>query len=308
MRLVPTRPAAFAGVTLISFAAIFVRLADVSPTTMTFWRSAYAVPMLALVWLAFRRKDGRPIRSRLIAFGAGLLLAADLTAWHIAIEDIGAGLATVLVNTQVVFVGLLAWLLHKERPAAVSFKLIPVIFTGAVLISGLGRADAYGDSPERGVLLGVLGGLFYGLFILTLRASNKAHVAPSSGPMLDATIGTLVGGLIAGAFASDFSLSVDWPAHGWIVLLALTGQTVGWLLIANALPRLPALETSVMILAQPMMTVIWALIIFDESLSVVQWAGVAIVLIGLLVLTVKGTVAPDAARVHRSDDTPVATA
>ena len=65
---------------------------------------------------------------------------------------------------------------------------------------------------------------------------------------------------------------------------------MGWLLILTALPRLPALDTSVTLLAQPMLTVLWGRLLFAERLSWVQAAGVALVLLGVLILSVAGTV------------------
>jgi drug/metabolite transporter (DMT)-like permease len=108
---------------------------------------------------------------------------------------------------------------------------------------------------------------------------------------LDATAGAAIGALAAGAlFDGQFSLALSWPEHGWLLALALTAQVAGWLLIAAALPRVPALETSVLLLIQPMATVVWGLIIFAEDLSVVQWLGVALVLGGVAVLTLRGSV------------------
>ncbi|NIT33257.1 MAG: EamA family transporter, partial [Xanthomonadales bacterium] len=43
----------------ISFSAIFVRLADVSPITAAFFRAAYAVPFLIALWLVTRARDAR---------------------------------------------------------------------------------------------------------------------------------------------------------------------------------------------------------------------------------------------------------
>ena len=58
-------------------------------------------------------RDGR---RRRLAYAAGVLFAIDLVAWHYSIEYIGAGLATVLGNLQVVLVGLTAWVVLSERP------------------------------------------------------------------------------------------------------------------------------------------------------------------------------------------------
>ena len=107
---------ALLGVVSISFSAVFVRLAGVSPVTATFFRTGYAVPALLAIWLVVRRRDERTRRERLWALGAGLILSVDLSLWHYAIHLMGVGLSTVVANMQVVFVAIAAWLLHKERP------------------------------------------------------------------------------------------------------------------------------------------------------------------------------------------------
>lgn len=292
-----TRATALAGVIGISFAAIFVRLAAVEPVVATFFRVAYAIPALAIAWLVIRGRDTRSYRSRLLAAASGVLLAIDLTLFHHAIEQIGAGLATVLANTQVLFVGVAAWLLHKERPTTLARITVPVVFTGVVLLSGLGRSDAYGDDPIAGVLLGVTAGVVYSGFLIGFRASNRGHLAPAVGPLLDATIGAAVGALLLGMAFGGLAFEWQWPAHGWLVALAVGVQAGGWLLISVALPRLPALDTSVMLLVQPLLALIWARLLFEESLSTVQWAGAALVIGGVGLLATRGTVRVEQASV-----------
>lgn len=284
-----TRLFALLGILGISFSAILVKQADVSPSTAAFFRTAYAVPVLFLLWALIRRRDARPASLRWMAAAAGLFLALDLAVWHRSIDLIGAGLATVLANTQVVFVGVAAWVIHRERPTGLAFVTIPIVFAGVVLISGLGRADAFGDDPLGGVAFGVVSGASYAVFLLVFRASNR-ELAPAAGPLLDATIGAAIGSLLSGAADPDFSFALTWPDHGWLLTLALVAQVGGWLLIAAALPRVPALETSVMLLLQPMATVLWGFLIFAEHLSGAQWAGVALVLGGVGALTLRGSV------------------
>ena len=94
------------GALVIAFSAILVRLAEVSPSTAAFFRCAYALPLLGLLaWIERRRYGARPLRERALAWVAGVMFAADLTFWHHSIEAVGAGLATVLGNIQVVLVG-----------------------------------------------------------------------------------------------------------------------------------------------------------------------------------------------------------
>src|SRR3972149_5031994 len=223
------------GIIGFSFSAVFVRLAEVSPATAAFFRAAYALPPLFLLWAMTRGGDHRPASMRWMAAGSGLFLALDLTVWHRSIELIGAGLATVLANTQIVFVGLIAWAVHRERPTALAFATIPIVFGGVARSCGMA----------------------YTGFLLVCRASNRA-LAPPAGPLLDATAGTAAGSLAAGVlFDAQFSLGLTWPEHGWLLALALTAQVAGWLLIAAGVPRLPALGASALLLIPPMATGGW---------------------------------------------------
>ncbi len=277
---------ALIGVLSISFSAIFVRLASVSPVTAAFFRAAYAVPVLAVVWALRRSGDRRSRRERALAVTSGLILAVDLTLWHESIALIGAGLGTVIANVQVVFVALAGWALHGDRPTGRTAAIVAVVLAGVALTSGLARHDAYGSAPVAGAIVGVVAGVCYAAFLLMFRAANQS-LAPVSGPLLDSTIGTAAGALACAFLDPHFSLVPVWPAHLWLVLLALVSQVVGWLLIATALPRLPTLETSVMLLGQPVFAVIWGVLFFTETLSPLQWMGAVVVLTGVAALTTR---------------------
>src|SRR5436190_20999422 len=157
------------GAVAIAFSGILFRLSHVSPSTGAFYRCLFALPPL---WLLARRETRRygkpPRRAVRLACLAGAFFAADLILWHNGIEKVGAGLATVLGNTQVVLVGLLAWLLFHERPHRSSLYAIPVIAVGVLLISGAVEQHAYGSNPGLGVVYGILTGVSYTAFLLVL--------------------------------------------------------------------------------------------------------------------------------------------
>ena len=279
---------ALLGVLSISFSAVFVRLAAVSPVTATFYRAAYALPVLAVLWLAQRRGDRRAIGERWVAVAAGVILAVDLSLWHESIAMLGAGLGTVIANVQVVFVAIAAWFLYRERPSSGRVAMIAIVLVGVALSSGLGRADAYGDRPIAGAAVGVLAGLSYAAFLLVYRYANRTP-GPRSGPLLDSTGGMAVGALATVPFDPRFTLTPHASAQLWLVLLALGSQVIGWLLIGTALPKLPAIETSVLLLGQPVFAVVWGVLIFGERLSALQWIGSVVVLAGVALLSVRRT-------------------
>jgi drug/metabolite transporter (DMT)-like permease len=276
-----THVLALAGVLSISFSAIFIRLASVSPVTATLFRALYALPLLIVVRLLSRASDGRTRRERAIAVASGLILAVDLAIWHESIALIGAGLGTVIANVQVVFVALAVWPLYAERPTRRTITIIVAVLAGVALTSGFARHDAYGSSPVAGALLGVLAGACYAAFLLVFREAHRT-AAPRAGPLLDSTVGMAMGAVACAIVDPGFTIVPIWPAHGWLALLALVSQVVGWLLIGTALPRLSAVETSIMLLGQPVFAVIWGVLFFAERLSALQWFGTAVVLGGVL--------------------------
>jgi drug/metabolite transporter (DMT)-like permease len=291
LRAIPVRLAAHpralavVGALTIAFSSILVRLSHAAPSTSALFRCLYALPVLAVL---ARREDlrlgQRPARDRGLALVAGVFLGLDLLFWHRSIADIGAGLATVLANLQVAAVPLLAWAVLGERPGRRVLAALPVVLAGIVLISGALEQGGYGRDPAAGAVFGVLTGLAYAGFILVLR-HGSADRRPPAGPLFDVTLAasltTLAGGLVIG----DLDLVPAWPGHAWLVILALTSQVIGWLVISVSLPRLPAALASMLLTIQPIGSVILAAIIFGEAPSALQIAGVVALLSGLLAVS-----------------------
>ncbi len=277
--------AAAAGAAFIATSATLVRLADVEPATAATFRCLYALPVLGLLMLREDRRFGRrPPRQRWIAAGAGVLFAVDLVLWHHAIAAVGAGIATVLGNLQVVIVGFVAWWLLGERPSARLVAAVPVVLVGVVLISGVVGADAYGENPALGVLFGVGTSIAYAGFLLVLRHGSR-DLRRVAGPLFDATAVSALVCALLGPISGGLDLVPSWPAHGWLVLLALSSQVLGWLLISVSLPRVPAALTSVILLLQPVAAVLLAAAVLDERPSPVQLLGCVIVLAGVVAAT-----------------------
>jgi drug/metabolite transporter (DMT)-like permease len=277
--------AAAAGAIVIAFSAILVKLAEVSPSTAATFRCAYALPLLWLLAARERRIHGpRPRREQAIAMLAGVFFAADLTFWHHSIANVGAGLATVLANVQVVLVGVLAWLALDERPEPRTAAAVPIVLGGVVLISGAVGSGAYGDEPVLGAVYGLLTALAYALFLLLLRRAGSDLRRPA-GPLFEATAVAAVASALGGAAVGDLDLLPGLESQAWLVTLALSSQVLGWLLISVSLPRLPALLTSIMLTIQPVGSVLLGVVLLSEEPSAVQLAGVVVLLSGILLAT-----------------------
>lgn len=288
-RALSDRPvmAAVLGAMSIAFSGILVRLANVEPATAAIFRCAYALPALGLIAYLERRAHGpRPAAQVRLAMLAGVFLALDLVIWHHTIALVGAGLATVLGNTQVVIVAVLAWWILGERPPRRTLLALPVVLVGVVLISGVIGTGAYGTNPGLGVILGLAVGLAYAAFLLVLRRGN-ADLRRPAGPLFEATLVSAFASLAIGLPLGEVNLIPSWPAHGWLLTLALTSQVVGWLIISVSLPRLPAALTSVILTLQPVASVLLAMLLLGEAPSAIQLLGAGTILVGLVLASLR---------------------
>jgi drug/metabolite transporter (DMT)-like permease len=270
----------------IAFSGIFYKFADVTPETATVFRCLYGLPILALVgWWEHRRYGALPSRAVWLAVIAGVFFAADLLSWHHAVDAVGAGLATVLGNLQVIVVALVAWLVFGERPPRSVLLGLPIVLGGVVLISGVIGSDAYGVDPPLGVTLGLFTAVAYAGYLLVIRRGSNDLRRPA-GPVAISTASTLVVAVVAGLLLGQLDPVPAWPSHGWLVAVGITSQSIGYLVISISLPRLPAALVSIILLAQPVATVIVARVLLNETPSVAQLLGVGLVIAGIAVATV----------------------
>jgi drug/metabolite transporter (DMT)-like permease len=282
----------------IASSGVLVRLSDTTPVTVAVYRCLFALPVLGLLtYLESRRLGPLPARTLKLAWAAGIFFSIDLIFWHHSIEAVGAGLATVLGNLQVVIVGFVAWAILKEKPQRTLFAAVPVILIGVVLISGVVGADAYGKNPGLGVVLGIATSIAYAAFLLILREGSR-DLRRIAGPLFHATLVSVIASAIYGLVDGSMVWNPGGHAFGWLLTLAMTSQVAGWLLISSSLPRLPAAVTSVVLLLQPVGAMTLATITLGEDPGLAQLAGAALILTGVVVATTghrKGISEPEGA-------------
>lgn len=276
----------WAGAVLISFSAVFVRLADVEPVRSSFLRAAYALPAFAVLIVVARRRAGRPVAGGLVGLGlvAGLFLGGDLFAWHSSIEHIGAGLGTVLPNLQVVLVGVAGVVFFGERPRPAFWLALPAVLVGVWLLGAVGKPVDVGGNVPFGVFLGVVTAALYSVFLIVMRVARlRRPDANAVEVMGSATVGAA---LITGLFAAGQGVAApagEWPADGWLLLLALSSQVLAWVLLSSSIHRIPAALTSIALLIQPVLAMVWGAVLLGEELGPPQVLGAAVVLAGVAV-------------------------
>jgi hypothetical protein len=188
--------------------------------------------------LLARREDrdlGRlPARTRWTAALAGAFFACDLVLWHHTIDAVGAGLATVLGNLQVLVVAVVAWWLLGERPHAGLVAPCPVLLLGRhARVRRPGRRDVRPrPPPRRAARPRDLGGVRRLPARAALRLRDLRRLA---GPLLWASASAAACAALLGALLGELALP-DARSLAWLAVLAVTAQVCGWLLITSSLP------------------------------------------------------------------------
>ena len=282
------------GALAISQSSPLAKLSGASPAVVTLFRGAVALPFLAL--LARREGHRAAPRDRALALVAGGLFALDLQCFHVSIPLLGVGLATVVPNAQVFMVGLFAALTGERTPGR-AIAAIPLAFAGLLMLARVvdpfnanGVTDpsviAAGSDPALGVLWGLGAAAFYGLYlIITRRISTGATGSAAVGPftmLRDSAVGTIAVSLTLALLDGALLPPEIWPGVGWLVLLALLSQVLGYPLINASIPHLPSVVGSVLLFVQPLMTLVAGVIIFGEIPTPGQLLGALILFGGVL--------------------------
>jgi len=272
-----------AGTVLISFSAVFVKLADVPPTIAGVYRMLFGGLILLAISLLKRRRLWGGRRSFVLFPGCDVYLSgSDLQTcqnfWHRSIHYIGPGLSTILANFQVLLVTAFGILILKEKARFSALLAIPLALTGLFLIFGWewGQLDA---NYKLGVAFGLATACAYSVYILLLRRLQREEnrLSPLANITLISLICTLF--LIAEALIEGESFVIP-DRQSWVSLISygLFGQVLGWVLIGRAMTHLETSRVAIVLLLQPALAFLWDVFFFSRATSATEYLGVTLAL------------------------------
>ena len=262
----------------IAFGPLLVRLADTGPIATGFWRLALAAPLLALIgWYAGFRPHQLSRGVLALLLFAGVVFAADIIAWHIAIFQTKLGNATLLANCASLVLAIYGVVLARRMPSKMQQVAIMFAFSGAALL----MVQSFELSPRHfnGDLLSLLAGLFYTVYLLAMiraRASAESWMALA---IASAVAAALL--LPAAMYAGERVVPGDWTP---LIILALSSQLVGQGLLTFALPHFSPLVIGLALLLQPALSAAAGWVAFDEAMTPLDFVGAAMVMAALVLV------------------------
>jgi len=266
-----------------NFVVMKIGLHDIGPMLLGALRFAVAsLPLLLLVRrpaLPWRYVVGYGLAQGLGRFGL-LFLGLSL--------GLPAGIASMVLQTQVFFTALLAALALQERTHAHQWLGMVVAALGLVLMAG--AAGAAAPVPLAGLLCALGGAAMWALSNIVARLAQRAN--PGYDPLSLVVWGSAAPVL---PFLALACWQDGWPATlhsvlhlsassaAAVLFLGLVATVLAYSMWARLLKRHPAGRVAPFSLLVPVVGLYAAWLVFDERLAALQWLGVAVVALGLLV-------------------------
>ncbi len=267
---------------------IFVRLLNgigLDNMQLLFFRSSITAPAM-LIWIFFTGKEQLKIKicDWWYFFGTGILsfLLFCLCYFYTIIRT-SMSVAAILLYTAPFFVTVMSAMFFKEKITPVKIMALLGAATGCLMICGNGSDSQL--TPVT-VLTGLGSGFCYALYSIFGRVALKKYssMTVTAYTFIFAAIGSLLfvdfGKISAAASASAYTLPL---AFGFAVISALLPYT----LYTGGLKYTEPSKASIMATFELVVASISGVIVFDEKITAVGIAGIALVLLAVAVLNLK---------------------
>jgi drug/metabolite transporter (DMT)-like permease len=265
------------------------------PLPLLAWRFALAAVLLG-GYLLVRRPGSLRVPASDIARYAVLAVAgygAASICFFFALTHIDASVVAILLYTYPAMVALAERVVYGTRLGGARLAAVLLTFAGcALVLDPFGVGDGV---SMTGVLLGLGAAAGYSLFSMLSQRWGEGRSRTTLMTYLF-IFTALFAGLAAVATGAPLSPSV-WDPVVWAMLagIVLLPTFVAILLYLQALRGLGAPQAAILSTFEPVFTIALAALILGEKLSLGQWVGAALVIVGVFVAEKAGRPAEEMA-------------
>jgi len=227
---------------------------------------------------------------------AGLLVAAYQFFFFKAVAFTGVAIGTmVAIGSGPLFAGLLAFLLHKERPNR-QWLVATILAVAGLLVLFIPALGSVSQIKPAGVLMALAAGAAYAGYALAIK-----QLLPGNSPDAVVALVFTTGAVLLSPFLYGADLHWVIAPGGLIVVLhlGLVATALAYVLFARALRTVPAVHAVTLSLAEPLTAAALGIIVLGERLTGTAAAGMILVLAGLVVLGMARSTVPAADSHHQ---------
>jgi drug/metabolite transporter (DMT)-like permease len=277
-------PGALVAVTLWGLAPVATRaaVAHLAPLPLLVLRLTLA-SLVLLPWAlpVFRRLRLRPA-GRLIAAGTLGLVGYNLPV-TVGLQWLPASTAGLLLATEPIWVMVLGRVFLAERGDARTWLGSAVALGGVAVLAGPGAlTGGHGRQALAGAGLVLAGTLAFGAYTIVLRPLSREYGAVPA-TAASTVVGTLPYLAFAGTLSGPGLAHLDPAVWGELAFLALGSTAAGLLLWNRAVLALGTTRVSLLLYLEPVVSVLGAVALLGEHVTVLMIAGGLFILAGVAV-------------------------
>lgn len=265
-------------VAFLATGGIFVKLSALPPINTGFYRVLFSLPFLFP--LAYKNLKQLKKKDVIILFFAGVFLAGDVSLWNLSFSYTSVANANLLANLTPFTVIPVSYFLFKEKIPRFFFLGAGITLLGVFVLLG-GKASPC-SANYFGDFLALCASFFYAGFLLIsyrLRDRIESSVIMFVSGFGSAATLFVTSNLVEG-FQVPKGIEQLWPILGLTICL----QVVGHNLLAHCQGKINVNLSSIICLSQPAIASIYSLIIFAETISLMEIFGIVIVIIGVFLV------------------------
>jgi len=269
----------FIGVLSVSFAAIFIRLADAPPLVIAAYRLTIASLILIPIASIKSRQNLKNLSRHelFLILLSSVFVALHFGLWITSLSYTSIASSVVLVTAHPAFVAVISYFLWSERLDKLTIGGIVVAFLGVIFINYSGFT--FGSRAILGDLLALIAGFAMGGYLIIGR-QLRARIDLLSYLTLLYTCSAVILLVAAVAFGYSF-FGYSTTTYIMMVLLAIVPQLIGHSSLNLAVRLIPATFVSVAILGEPIGATLLGYFILDEIPSVKEIVGGLLILGGI---------------------------
>lgn len=244
----------------------------------------FGIAMMSLLLLFASRikkvpvMKGVSVKSVFALLPIGITVGATSILYYSALQYIPASIAIVLLF-QFTWMGvLIEAVVERKRPGKEKMTALMLVLAGTVMAGGL-TDGGWKQFTLTGVILGLLSAFSYALFI-SLSGRAALQVAPITRSTIIIFISAV---MIMFVYPPTFVTSgaLGEGLFLWGFLLALFGVVIPPICFAVGVPNTGGGLASILSAAELPVAVVMSGIILQERVTVLQWIGVVVILIGV---------------------------
>ncbi len=195
----------------------------------------------------------------------------------------GVAIGTVVtIGSAPMFSGVLEWLFWKTRPSKIWGIATIMTITGCILL--------FINSGDRAIHLGGVGlAVCAGLsFAVYTNMSKQLMAQQEALPAVAMTFSICAVLLLPFSISSGFSWLAEMQNLWTMIFMGVMCTSIAYLLFLSGLQKISSSSAVTLSLAEPLTAAMLGVLLVGEHLSSTSWVGVAMLLGGIVVLTLTG--------------------